>query len=222
MTTKPYPIEVGAAAADAAAKLSTEAAETKQTEQQTPQDPRVDKALGIFSDLNALEVTPGAQIGAREITSVVPVRKPKPNEFVQVHPTYSLTAVIYEDRDEREPYYVLKEFASLMIAGAKTKLLALAVNQLGEGFIWPVPLDAESSRRNDWNESHRAAYHQAKTDWTKIVAGRDRYHVYVAEGEMPPPRWPEKEFKELLAIGFHNRIIDRLDHPIIKDMYGRK
>jgi hypothetical protein len=32
-------------------------------------------ALGIFADLNALEVTPTSQIGAREILSCVPVRQ---------------------------------------------------------------------------------------------------------------------------------------------------
>jgi hypothetical protein len=30
-------------------------------------DPRVDQALGIFADLQALEVTPTGQVGAREI-----------------------------------------------------------------------------------------------------------------------------------------------------------
>jgi hypothetical protein len=185
-------------------------------------DPRVDQALGIFADLKALEINPATEIGAREILSVVPVRKPKANEFVRVHETLSLTAVIYEDRDEREPHYVLKEFSSLLIASTKTKLLVLAVNQLGDPFIWPVPLDAESSRSNTWNESQRAAYHAAKTDWVKMVSGKDRYHVYIAEGELPPPRWPEKDFRELLAIAFHNRTIDRADHPVIKAMFGRR
>jgi hypothetical protein len=182
---------------------------------QQPQgaDPRVDQALGIFANLSALEVTPGTQVVAKEILSVVPVRRPKNNEFVRVNPDASLTTIVFENKDE----------GPMMIAGATIKMLTLTVNQVGNFFIWPVPVDDDSTRANKWNESARAAYHQAKTDWVKLVGDRTAglYRIYLAEGELPPPRWPEKSFEELLAIAFNNRRIDRSDHPVIRDMYGR-
>jgi hypothetical protein len=189
-----------------------------------PTDVRVDQALGIFADLNSLEVTPASQIGAREILSVVPVRKPKNNEFVMVHPDpgHTLTTIVYEDKNESEIYFVTPEIRSLMIAGTAAKMLSLTVNQMGAIFIWPVPVDDEYAHKNNWNESARAAYHKAKDKWVKLVGDRavGQYRVYIAEGELPPPRWPEKPFAELLSIAFNNRKIDHADHPIIKAMRG--
>jgi hypothetical protein len=185
-------------------------------------DARVDQALGIFANLPAPEVTPTSQIGAREILSCMPVRKPKNDEFVMVKPDNSLTTIIWEDKDEGETYFVTPEIRPLLIAGTVTKMLTLAVNQAGTPFIWPVPVDDEFSRKNNWNESARAAYHQATTNWVKLVGDRaaGQYRIYIAEGELPPRRWPDKPFAELLALAFNNRKIDREDHPIIKAMRG--
>jgi hypothetical protein len=150
------------------------------------------------------------------------VRRPKNNEFVMVSPDNVLTTVVFENKDEGEIYFVTPEIRPLMFAGTATKMLSLAVNQTGATFIWPVPVDEEYSRKNTWNESSRAAYHQAKTRWVKLVGDRaaGQYRIFVAEGELPPPRWPDKPFKELLAIAFNSRTIDRDDHPIIKAMRG--
>jgi hypothetical protein len=191
-------------------------------EKQEQVDARVNEALGIFANLSALEVTPTSQIGTREILSCMPVRKPKNNEFIMVHPDNSLTTIIWEDKDEGETYFVMPEIRPLLIAGTATKMLTLAVNQAGAPFIWPVPVDDEFSRKNNWNESARAAYHQAKTNWVKLVGDRPagQYRIYIAEGELPPPRWPDKPFAELLALAFNNRKIDREDHRIIKAMRG--
>jgi hypothetical protein len=185
-------------------------------------DPRVDQALGIFANLSALEVTPSSQIAAREILSVVPVRKTKNNEFVMVNPAASLTTIVFEDKDAGETYFVDPAIRPMMIAGTAVKMLTLAVNQAGAIFIWPAPVDDEFSRANKWNESARVGYHQAKANWVKLVGDRTAglYRIYLAEGELPPPRWPDKPFEELLAIAFSNRRIDREDHPVIRDMYG--
>lgn len=197
-------------------------ANSKLINQPEQTDARVDQALGIFADLAALEVTPTSQIGARGILSYIAVRKPKNNEFVMVSPDNSLTTIVYEDKDEGETYFVTPEIRPLMIAGTATKMLVLAVNQVGTPFIWPVPIDDEFSRKNNWNESQRAGYHQAKTQWTKLVGDRSAglYRIYVAEGELPPPRFPDKPFAGLLELAFNNRTIDHPDHPIIKAQRG--
>jgi hypothetical protein len=177
-------------------------------------DARIDQALGIFADLGALAVAPTSQIGAREILSCIAVRKPKNNEFVRVSLDNSLTTIVYEDKDTGETYFVTPEMRPPMIAGTATKMLVMAVNQAGTPFIWPVPVDDEFSRKNNWNESARAAYYQAKTQWVKLVGDRaaGQYRIYIAEGELPPPRWPEKPFAELLAIAFNTRYGSAHEH----------
>jgi hypothetical protein len=203
-------------------KIDTEMATISKIEPApTTADPRVDQALGIFADLSTLEVTPTSQVAAREILSFIAVRKPKNSEFVRVS-EHGLTTIVYEDRDEGETYFVIPEMRPHMIAGTATKMLVLAVNQANTAFIWPVPVSDELSRKNQWNESQRAAYHQAKTQWVKMVGDRKdgHYKIYIAEGELPAPRFPDKPFPELLALAFNNRKIDSVAHPIIKAMRG--
>jgi hypothetical protein len=190
-----------------------------------PKDERVGAALGIFSDLKKLEVTPETPIGATEILSTVVVRRPKNNEFVRVHtdPANTLITTLFEDKDEGEAYLVAPHIRPIMIAGVSVRMLALAVNQMGNAFIWPVPTDDTQSRRNAWNESAREAYHKAKTDWIKLVGdrGAGHYRLYRAEGQLPNPRWPEgRSFPELLSIAFRNRMVDTEDHPVIRAMRG--
>jgi hypothetical protein len=124
-------------------------------------DPRVDHALGIFSDLTALEVSPTEVIAAEEILTVMPVRKPKKTEFVRAQET-TFTTFLYQDDDEGVYYFIEPAMRPHFIAGSVVKVLVPAVNQLGAVFIWPVPVDdGQSSRNNSWNESHREAYQQA-------------------------------------------------------------
>ena len=187
-------------------------------------DERVETALDLFADLKALEISPRDQIGAREILSVIAVRRPKNNEFIRVPllPQYSLTTAIFEDKDENETYFIAPAIRPLVISGAVTKMLTLTVNQLGHTFIWPVPCDEGQSRKSTWNESARAGYHRAKTIWVKLVSDRAAfmYRLYEAEGQLPEPRWPTTPFGQLLSLAFRNRIIDTEDHPILKAQRG--
>jgi hypothetical protein len=46
------------------------------------------------------------------------------------------------------------------------------------------------------------------------------YRFYEAEGVLSEPLWPEKTLSELLEIGFKDRIIDSVDHPVIRRLRG--
>ena len=41
-----------------------------------------------------------------------------------------------------------------------------------------------------------------------------------ARGNLDEPKWPDKTFGELLRIAFAARIIDRPDHPYIRELNG--
>jgi len=193
----------------------------------TETDPRVDQALGIFSNLTALEVTPAEVIAAREIVTTMPVRRPRRNEFVRVaSEAPPFTTFLYQDDDEGTYYFIAPEIRSHFIAGTVVKILVPAVNQLGAPFIWPVPAEDDGqggSRKNTWNESHRAAYQQAKIKWTKMVSDRASrvYRVYEASGNLPDPQFCPLPFNQQLAIGFGGvgTISDR-EHPVLRAMRG--
>jgi hypothetical protein len=189
----------------------------------TETDARVDRALGIFADLSALEVSPTEVIAAKEILTVMPVRRPKKNEFVRAQETTFIT-FLYQDDDEGVYYFIEPAMRPYFIAGSVVKVLVPAVNQLGSVFIWPVPADdGQTSRNNSWNESHRGAYQQAKIKWTKMVGDRAarQYRVYEASGNLPDPQFCSLPFNQQIALAFHgiNTISDP-EHPVLRAMRG--
>jgi hypothetical protein len=186
-------------------------------------DPRVDHALGIFSDLTALEVSSTEVIAAKEVVTTILVRRPKKNEFVRVQET-TFTTFLYQDVDEGAYYFIEPAMRPHFITGTVIKVLVPAVNQLGLPFIWPVPADdGQTSRNNSWNESHRGAYQQAKTKWTKMVSDRmaRQYRVYEAGGNLPDPQFCNLPFNQQIALAFRgiNTISDP-EHPILRAMRG--
>ena len=49
-----------------------------------------------------------------------------------------------------------------------------------------------------------------------ISSGKSRW----AEAAIAEPAWPEVPFKELLRIGFRDRLVDNVDHPVLKRLRG--
>jgi hypothetical protein len=50
--------------------------------------------------------------------------------------------------------------------------------------------------------------------------GLGAYEMFEAAATIPDPVWPELSFQEMLRIGFRDRLVDRLDHPVIKRLRG--
>ena len=46
------------------------------------------------------------------------------------------------------------------------------------------------------------------------------YAMYEASSTIPDPIWPAETLTQLLEIGFRNRLVDSLDHPVIKRLRG--
>jgi hypothetical protein len=46
------------------------------------------------------------------------------------------------------------------------------------------------------------------------------YEVYEAVGAIPDPEWPEVTMDEIVRIAVRGRVIDTLDHPVLKKLRG--
>ena len=59
-------------------------------------------------------------------------------------------------------------------------------------------------------------------NWIRIKANMSlgANDIFEASGTIPDPEWPEQTFQELLRIAFKDRLVDRLDHPVIKRLRG--
>jgi hypothetical protein len=162
--------------------------------------------------------------GVKKLLTTVPVRKPNPQDFVRVHPSseYRAPLAIIDLKDDREIYLVPKSIANELPGEFVMVTIFTAINRQGVVFLWPVRLPAADGRSNDWHKSAADAADRATRRWLRIKANMSlgAYEMFEAASSIPDPEWPELSFQELLRIAFRDRLIDRLDHPVIKRLRG--
>jgi hypothetical protein len=101
-------------------------------------------------------------------------------------------------------------------------VLYTAINRQGVIFLWPVRLPASDGRILEWHRSAAEAAERAMDRWIRVRANMSlgAYEMFEAAATIPDPVWPELSFQELLRIAFRDRLVDRLDHAVIKRLRG--
>jgi hypothetical protein len=162
--------------------------------------------------------------GVRKLLTTIPVRKPNPQDFIRVHPApeYRAALAIIELKDDREIYLVPPAIAIDLPGEYAMTTIYTAINRQGVTFLWPVRLPAPDGRINEWNRSAAEAAELAMRRWVRVKANHSlgAYEMFEAASTIPDPEWPELPFQELLRIGFRDRLIDRLDHAVVKRLRG--
>jgi hypothetical protein len=97
-----------------------------------------------------------------------------------------------------------------------------AINRQGEVLLWPVRMPAPDGKHNAWHRSAATAADVAMRHWVRVTANMSlgAYDIFEASADIPEPTWPELPFTELLKIAFRDRLVDRLDHPVILQLRG--
>jgi hypothetical protein len=186
----------------------------------------------FFDELESCRLDESDTLGVvvgREILTRVPVRRPGRKEFVRVHPDPLMTRAmaLYVDDSEDgdgEAYLVTKGMRETFEGDVKATLLQVAMTRSGVLFVWPLTIpQPDGGRGRSWHESAMVAKDHGKTAWVKIQSDRalSGYRVFVAEGNIPDPQWPNKTLEEILEIAFRDRIIKSMDHPIVRKYLGR-
>jgi hypothetical protein len=164
-------------------------------------------------------------VGVKKLLRTVPARRPSSQDFVRVHPSpdYRRNLFCVDLKDDRECYLVRPEIAAHLLGETTLKTLFTAITRQGVVFLWPVALPSPDGKTNEWWRSAREAAELAVTRWIRIKADMNlgAYQVYEAEGQIPAPEWSELAYQELLRISFKDRLIDRVDHPVIQRLRGR-
>ena len=109
-----------------------------------------------------------------------------------------------------------------------TCTLYVAINTAGVVFLWPAKRLSETTHRSsDWL---RSAHEAAAAAMLRRVRVRSNMSLQAYEidysdnpGPEPDPVWPDKSLPELAEIAFKKtgRLIDTLDHYVIKYLRGR-
>lgn len=163
-------------------------------------------------------------VASEVLLASVEVRKPKNGEYFRVHPdqSYRLELGIINVEEERSTYVVMKDLHDEVGTDLTPVLLVLAVNRSGTPFLWPVKKTKRGSRPSLWNETARGAAEKAQEHWIRMDSDQAAgcYRVRKATGNLGDPVFPSETFNELLRLGFADRIISKLDHPVLRRLRG--
>jgi hypothetical protein len=181
-----------------------------------------------FSNLESLRLDQSFadQVGVKKLITTVPVRKPNRYDWVRVHPSpdYRLTpAALIELKEDREIYFVLPELAAELPGEFYAATLYTAITKpAGVLFLWPVKLPGSEGRVNEWHRSAAEAAELAMSKWIRVQADMHlgAYRLTEAAGNVSEPAWPDLPFREILRVGFRDRLVTSLDHPLVKRLLG--
>lgn len=174
-----------------------------------------------------LRANAATNIEVETVLTTVPVRKPKRTDFVRVHPDPGYQVDMYTLEHEvgldRETYMVLPSVQHLVLEELRLTRLYTAINRRGTVFFWPIRLPVEGNDRNRRSaDTALQAAEQAKSLWVRVMWDADLsgYSMQRAKGDIGDPQWPDKSMRDLLEIAFRSYLIDREDHPVIRELAG--
>lgn len=163
-------------------------------------------------------------VGVEKVLLTVPIRKPNRDEFFRVHPDPSnrIDTLIVELKTERELCVVLPAVASVVAEFTDPVRLFLCVSRQGTVFLWPAKLPKGDRRGDDWRKSALEAAGLAERHWIRISADMHlgAYQPFRSQADLGEPKWPDKSFAEILKIAVRDRIVDTVDHPLVRQLLG--
>ena len=104
------------------------------------------------------------------------------------------------------------------------RLLVTCITRRGQLFLWPLKLPRTDGAGggDSWNRSALEAASRGQKRWVRVSANMSlqRYDIVEAPGDLEEPEWPDMTFQEILEIAFRDRLIDSLDHPVLRRLRG--
>lgn len=165
-------------------------------------------------------------LGVRRVFSTIPNRKPNKSEWFRVRSGEEWrlqTAVLELEKGvERSTYLVAPSLWPDLSGEITPALLLMCVNRAGDLFLWRVKLPGADGRSNSWTDSALQIAKAAEDNWARMVSDTTNgtYGHYEPSADLPDPRWPTISFREVIRIAFRDRMIESLDHPVIRELRG--
>jgi len=158
--------------------------------------------------------------GIKKEISIIRVKKPHRQEFIRVHPEWTLETMMYVDQDERSHYIVNPVLYNLLEGELTPKVLYPYINIKRVLKLWPIRLPDAEGKLDDWNRSALEAAKLAKEKWVRVASSRPlgAYEVFLPLGKVDDPEWPDVDLQTILDVAFRDLKIDDETHPIIKSL----
>jgi hypothetical protein len=165
----------------------------------------------------------------------IPVGRRGDQEWIRIHDDQSYTRNValidYKVADGKKVkgkdfFLVVPKLRSSLVGEFHIYTLFLGITRQNVLFMWPIRLPGEDGTDNDWWVSAREHAQFAKNKWIRVISntalgayekyprGKDWDHI--------KPEWPEPllPFEKLLRVAFKDKIIEDMDHPLVKELRG--
>ena len=121
---------------------------------------------------------------------------------------------------ERTVHLVAPQVAKLLPgeAAIKSKRAVVCITREGALHLWLISLGGTDT----WTYSAIKATELAENQWVRATSSRSlgEYRCVTAEGIDEQPKWPKESFIDILSRAFDGRVIDTLNHAIIRQLKG--
>ena len=165
--------------------------------------------------------------GGQKLLTTIPVRKPSRESWFRTHPDEQcrLPTPVIELKEQGETYLVARPLWPDLMGEATfvAKLLVPTLTRQNDLLLWPIRLPGSDGTLDDWNASAMEASDIARKKWVRLCAKRSlgAYEVIVGPDPQQEPIWPPHSLEEIIRIAFKGRIIETLDHPVIRQLRGQ-
>lgn len=167
-----------------------------------------------------------AALTVEEVLTTIPIQKPNKEWLIRVHPKWGIEMATLELKTDRELYVLSnnlhKQLPPELLGLVSRAVLLPTMNRLGHFLFWPLKVPDVDGKPNDWHRSAIEAANIARTHWVRVVAdmSRQRYVTFKATGEILEPEWPSSSFEDLLMTAVKGKVVNSLDHPVLKKLRG--
>ena len=92
----------------------------------------------------------------------------------------------------------------------------------GVFFIIPVRLPSPDGRVDEWTASRTRAVELAMQEPVRMASNvsAGAYEVFTTPSKVPFPDWPEESWEDLIEVAFRGKMIESVDHPVLKRLRG--
>jgi hypothetical protein len=162
-----------------------------------------------------------AALGVKKALTELACRKPAKEWWFTVHPTHHVNSYFLELKETRELYYVAPPLWSLLSHESTLtyQRLYLCLTRQDRPFFWPVKLPGEDGKLSEWAQSAHDAALRGQGAWIRVQSDMHQGHYQVLVADLPVAvTWPDFRMKDLLRICFTDRLVDSMDHTILRQL----
>lgn len=162
-------------------------------------------------------------VGVRKETLRVPIQRPPKQSFFMPHPDpdWRIQIAALELKEERETYILDPSVVEELTGEWVAKVLIPCQTKQGGLYLWPIRLPGSDGRSNSWSESAQHIANQYAGRWIRVTANMEvgAYDVVIPIVDPPSPTWPQSP-DDILSKAFRGRVIDSLDHAVVRQLRG--